>query len=63
MKLPTPEERLFGNERYKQGFRDGYLKRTHFMRRLKSLKEKSLFKQFGEYWDYIDYKISENKKR
>jgi len=63
MKLPTIEERLYGNERYQQGYMAGYLKKTHFTRRLKSLKEKSLFKQFGLFWDYLDDTIAANKKR
>ena len=63
MILPTPEIRLYGDERYEQGYTAGYLKRTHLMRRLKSLKEKSLYKQFGVFYDYLDDNISKNRKK
>jgi len=64
MKLTDmPEVQNYGQELYKQGWRDGYLKATFTRRRLKLLKEQSLYRQFGAWYDWCDDLIAKNKRK
>ena len=60
--LPTPDEVNYGNERHAEGYAKGWNQNTYDRRRRKSLKEDSLFRQFGNFLDYLDDMIAANKK-
>jgi len=60
--LPTPDEVNYGNERHAEGYAKGYNQNTYDTRRRKSLREKSLFRQFCNFYDYLDTLIASNKK-
>ena len=61
-KLPTPDEALYGQEMKAEGYVKGYNQKTYDIRKVKSKKERSLFIQFGHFYDYIDGVISANRK-
>lgn len=58
-----PEIKLFGKERFQEGYKTGYQKSTLDRRKRLSLKEKSISKQFGVFFDYLGDRIFDNKKR
>jgi len=63
MKLPTPEERIYGNEMYEKGFNKGYQKHCNDVRKMKMKKERDLFRKFSIYVDYMEDILSSNRKR
>jgi len=61
--LPSSEQINFGNDRYEQGYKRGWDRRSYDINRLKSLKERALYLRFGAFLDFIDDKISANRKK
>jgi len=61
--LPTPEQRLFGQEKYNIGYSKGYQRAFWDLRKIKLKKEGKAFRRFGKMWDRMEDQLSENRKR
>ena len=60
---PTSEEGLYGQEMKAIGYERGYLKSTYDTRRRKAVKEKSLYRRFGQYLEHLDDILWQNRRR
>jgi len=60
---PNQLERNYGDDRETNGYSKGYNQCTYDARRRKAFKEKSLYRQFSQYLDWLSDRQWENRRR
>lgn len=61
-KLPDQVQVNYGNDRYEQGYRDGYFRSTLDARKRRFLREKAIRKLSDDFIDYLDDAVASHKK-
>jgi len=62
-KLPNPEQLNYGNDRYEEGYKRGWDRRTYDINRIKILRDRYLHIKYGYFVDFLDDIISKNKRK
>jgi len=58
----APEVVNYGASKKEEGYKLGYMRATYDSRKRRSLRQKTIHALFGDFFDYLDDMISENKK-
>ena len=62
-KLPSPEQKNYGDDRHEKGYSSGYKQSSLDSRKRKFFKEKEIRKISDRYLDYLDDEIAKRSKK